>query len=103
QQRMDHMKILIPSTPATGHLNPLLAISRMLLAEGHEVAFLTGTAFRNRIESSGAKFFALPSGADFDPGEVLSVMPELRNIARGIEWLRVACERIFADPIVAQH
>jgi MGT family glycosyltransferase len=99
---MDHMKILIPSTPATGHLNPLLAISRMLLAEGHEVAFLTGTAFSNRIESSGAKFFALPPGADLDPGEVLSV-PELRNIAPGIEWLRVACERIFADPIVAQH
>src|ERR1700747_1965948 len=99
---MDHMKILIPSTPATGHLNPLLAISRILLAEGHEVAFLTGTAFSNRIEGSGAKFFALPSGADCDLSEILSVVPELKDIAPGIEWLRVASERIFADPIVAQ-
>jgi UDP:flavonoid glycosyltransferase YjiC (YdhE family) len=30
------MKILFASTPATGHLNPLLAIARILLAEGHE-------------------------------------------------------------------
>jgi UDP:flavonoid glycosyltransferase YjiC (YdhE family) len=43
------MKILIASTPATGHLNPLLAITRILLAEGHEIAFLTGTAFRPRL------------------------------------------------------
>jgi MGT family glycosyltransferase len=97
------MKILIPSTPATGHLNPLLAIARILLAEGHEIAFLTGSAFRSRIESSGAKFFALPAGADFDLREILSVVPELKSIAPGIEWLRVACERLFADAIPAQH
>ena len=59
------MKILFASTPATGHLNPLLAITRILLAEGHEITFLTGSAFRARIESSGAKFVSLPMGADF--------------------------------------
>ena len=32
----DHMKILIVSTPMTGHLNPLLAIGSILIAEGHE-------------------------------------------------------------------
>jgi UDP:flavonoid glycosyltransferase YjiC (YdhE family) len=44
------MKILFASTPATGHINPLLAIVRMLRAEGHEITFLTGSAFRTRIE-----------------------------------------------------
>jgi hypothetical protein len=39
-------EILFASTRATGHLDPLLAISRILLAEGHEITFLTGTAFR---------------------------------------------------------
>ena len=97
------MKILIASTPATGHLNPLLAITRILLAEGHEIAFLTGTAFRARIESSGAKFFSLPAGADFDLREILSVVPELKSIPPGLEWMRVACERIFVDAIPAQH
>jgi UDP:flavonoid glycosyltransferase YjiC (YdhE family) len=31
------MKVLIVSTPATGHLNPLLPIGRSLMEEGHEV------------------------------------------------------------------
>ena len=97
------MKILIASTPATGHLNPLLAITRILLAEGHEIAFLTGTAFRARIESSGVKFFSFPAGADFDLREILSVVPELKSIPPGLEWLRVACERMFVDAIPAQH
>jgi len=97
------VKILIASTPATGHLNPLLAITRILLAEGHEIAFLTGTAFRARIESSGVKFFSFPAGADFDLREILSVVPELKSIPPGLEWLRVACERIFVDAIPAQH
>jgi MGT family glycosyltransferase len=97
------MKILFASTPATGHLNPLLAITRILLSEGHEIAFLTGTAFRARIEASGLKFFPLPAGADFDLREILSVVPELESIPPGPEWLRVACERIFVDAIPAQH
>jgi UDP:flavonoid glycosyltransferase YjiC (YdhE family) len=56
------MKILIASTPATGHLNPLLAIGRVLIAEGHELAFLSGSVLRGRIEAIGAKFHALPEG-----------------------------------------
>ena len=67
------MKILIASTPATGHLNPLLAIGRILIAEGHEIAFLTGSASAHRIEGIGAKFHPLPAGADFD----------LRGLRRG--------------------
>jgi MGT family glycosyltransferase len=97
------MNILFASTPATGHLNPLLAIVRILMAEGHQVGFLTGTAFRNRIESSGARFYALPPEVDFDLRNILSVVPELKNIPPGMEWLRVACERIFVDAIPAQH
>ena len=97
------MKILIPTMPATGHINPLLAITRILLAESHEVAFLTGSAFSDRIEGSGAKFFALPAGADFDLRDILSIVPELKEIPPGLEWMRVASERIFIDAIPAQH
>ncbi|WP_448030452.1 hypothetical protein [Bradyrhizobium liaoningense] len=38
----------------------MLAISRILLDDNHEIAFLTGIAFRDRIEASGAQFLALP-------------------------------------------
>ena len=97
------MKILFASTPATGHLNPLLAITRVLLAEGHEITFLTGSAYRDRIQSSGAKFVSLPNGADFDLREILSVAPELKDVPPGLQWFRIAIERIFVDALPAQH
>jgi MGT family glycosyltransferase len=96
------MKILIASTPATGHLNPLLAIGRVLIADGHEVAFLSGSTLRSRIEGIGAKFHAFPAGADFDLRDFTSVAPELKSIPPGPDWLRVAMERVFVDPIPAQ-
>jgi MGT family glycosyltransferase len=97
------MKILVASTPAIGHLNPLLAITRFLMAEGHEIAFLSGTALRDRIDASGAKFFALPAAADLDLRVFDKAVPELKNIPPGPEWLRIAMERLFVDIVPAQH
>src|ERR1700738_3684400 len=97
------VRILIASTPATGHLNPLLAIGRILIAEGHGVVGLSGNALRERIEGIGAKFRPLPAGADFDLRDIVSVVPELKNIPPGLEWLRIAIERVFVDTIPTQH
>jgi UDP:flavonoid glycosyltransferase YjiC (YdhE family) len=99
----DRVKILIASTPATGHLNPLLTIGRILNAEGHEVVGLSGSALRERIEGIGAEFRPLPAGADFDMRDILSVVPELRNIPPGPQWLRVAIKRLFVDTVPAQY
>jgi UDP:flavonoid glycosyltransferase YjiC (YdhE family) len=99
----DRVRILISSTPAMGHLNPLLTIGRILIAEGHEVVGLSGSALRESIEGIGAEFRPLPAGADFDLRDLLSVVPELKNIPPGPEWLRVAIERVFVDTIPAQH
>ena len=78
------MKILIACMPATGHLNPLLAVTRILLAEGHEITFLTGSVFRARIESSGAKFVSLQGAADIDGRDIHSAVPELKDIPPGL-------------------
>jgi MGT family glycosyltransferase len=97
------MKILFASTPLTGHLNPLLAIARCLIAEGHEIAFLSGSLLRDRIEAIGAKFHAFPEGADVDLRDFASVAPELKTMPPGPDWLRVAVERVFVDAVPAQH
>ncbi len=70
-----HIKILIVSTPATGHLNPLLAIGHLLIAEGHGIAFLSGSVLRDRIEGIGARFHAFPANADFDLRDFDTVAP----------------------------
>ncbi|CAB3754761.1 glycosyltransferase [Paraburkholderia solisilvae] len=97
------MKILIASTPASGLFNPLLAIGRILIAAGHEVTALTGSAFRQRVEGIGAKFHPLPAQVDFDPGNIHAVAPELKNTRPGPEWLRISLERVFVDSIRGQH
>jgi hypothetical protein len=97
------MKIILASTPAVGHLNPLLAIGRILISEGHEVVGLTGTALRDRIEGIGAKFHPLPVGADFDLRDVPAVVPELSEMSPGPARSRVHIVRIFVDPIPAQY
>jgi MGT family glycosyltransferase len=97
------MRILVASTPATGHLNPLLSISRMLIAKGHEVVGLTGTALRKQVEGIGAEFYPLPAAADFDLRNFNSVVPELKDIPPGPERSRKSMERVFVDTVPAQY
>jgi UDP:flavonoid glycosyltransferase YjiC (YdhE family) len=97
------MKILMASTPATGHINPMLAIGHVLMAEGHELVCLSGTWLRDRIEDAGMKFRALIPAADLDLRDILSAAPELKVIPPGPEWLRVALERIFVDRVGPQN
>jgi MGT family glycosyltransferase len=96
------MKVLIASTPATGHLNPLLMVARGLLEESHEVAFLTGSVLRSRVEAVGAGFRSFPAGADLDLRKLDEAVPELKNIEPGPKRSRVAMERIFVDTLPAQ-
>jgi MGT family glycosyltransferase len=97
------MKVLMASTPATGHLNPLLAITAFLIEHGHEVIFLSGTAYRRRIEKSGATFHALPGVADVDLQDFNTVAPALMSIEPGLDWLRVAMDKIFIDKVSDQY
>jgi UDP:flavonoid glycosyltransferase YjiC (YdhE family) len=85
------MKILLASTPATGHLNPLLAVARILIAEGHQVVGLSGSSLRDRIEGIGAKFRSLCGNADFDPQEIVAEIPELRPRRRGLNGCASYC------------
>ena len=97
------MKILIASTPATGHINPMFSLGNILVKAGHEVVGLSGNAMRDRIEASGAKFCAFPPEADLDLRNVLAVFPELANISPGLEMSRFYSERGLIDPMRAQH
>ena len=97
------MKILIASTPATGHLDPLLAIGRILMAEGHEVAGLSANAMRPRIEEMGAEFHPFPAGADFDLRRIPFEAAAAKHLAPAPEQLLARRERVFVAPVAAQH
>jgi MGT family glycosyltransferase len=99
----DRMKILIASTPATGHINPMFSIGHMLVSEGHEVVGLSANAMRDRIEGVGATFRAFPPAADLDFRDVDAIFPERKHIPPGPEQSRFSLERAFIDPLAAQY
>jgi hypothetical protein len=54
------VKILIASTLATGHLNPLLTIGRILIAEGHEVVGFRAARCASPSKPSGQNSAPFP-------------------------------------------
>ena len=47
-------KILMLNLPSHGHVNPTLAITKELIARGHEVTYLITDEFRKKVEATGA-------------------------------------------------
>ncbi len=58
------MRVLITSTPGTGHLHPIVPLARELVSAGHDVVWATGKASCPKVESYG--FRAVPCGLDSD-------------------------------------
>jgi MGT family glycosyltransferase len=97
------VKIILASNPFMGHLNPLLAIGRILIAEGHQVAGLTATIMRKRIEAIGATFYPFPGRADQDLSDLTAIYPEFGLMPPGLEKARFSVERLFIDMIPGQY
>lgn len=53
-------KIAFINIPAHGHTNPTLAVTKALLARGHEVIYYSGEEMRSHIERTGADFRPYP-------------------------------------------
>jgi UDP:flavonoid glycosyltransferase YjiC (YdhE family) len=58
-------RFLICTKPAPGHVNPALPVARELVGRGHEVRWYTGTAFRKRVEETGARWIPVRAAPDF--------------------------------------
>ena len=97
------MKILIASTPAPGHLNPLLSVGRAAQSQGHEVVALCAHAMRGLVEASGATFRGFPPVADFDLRNVATEFPGFADVPSGPDRNLFIVKRAFVDTIPAQH
>jgi hypothetical protein len=92
------------STPASGHLYPLLTAGRTLLSHGHEVVMLSAHAMRELIEDTGATVRGFPPMADFDLRNVEDELPGyFGDIPAGPELNLWALKRASVDTIPAQH
>lgn len=58
-------RLLIATTPADGHVNPVLSIARQLTERGHDVRWYTGRAYHQKVTSTGAAPEPMRAGHDF--------------------------------------
>src|SRR5882757_7217628 len=54
---MSHFGVL--SYKGTGHLNPLIALSRQLVARGHRVTFFQTSELEGKVRLRGLEFYAV--------------------------------------------
>ncbi len=93
--------LLICSTPVHGHVTPLLAVARHLVASGHRVRFLTGARYQATVEATGATFLPLPAEADYDDTDMDAAFPGRVGL-KGPAGIRYDLGTIFLAPAPAQ-
>ena len=70
-------RFMLTTMPFTGHVAPLSAVAEALVARGHDVRFYTGAAFRERVESTGARLVPWRVAPDFDENDISATFPRL--------------------------
>ncbi|MFM5669672.1 glycosyltransferase [Aeromonas hydrophila] len=93
--------ILLAATATPGHVNPMLAAARLLVAQGHRVLMLCGALFEQRIREAGAEFVPFAPEVDFDYRALERHFPERASLS-GTAQMALALRRFFAAPM-AQH
>jgi MGT family glycosyltransferase len=94
-------KFLISAMPFTGHIAPMRAVAAALVARGHDVRFYSGAAFRERVESSGARFVPWSAAPNFDENDVSATFPRLVG-EKGMGQLLRNVEDMFINTAPAQ-
>jgi len=89
---MSHFGVL--SYKGTGHLNPLIALSRQLMAHGNRVTFFQKPELEALVRQSGSEFS--PIGATKSSGEHRQTDIQ-RSALSGIAALRYSVRRIIGD------
>lgn len=92
---------LLCANPVQGHVAPIIAIARDLVARGHDVTVLTGSRFREAVEAAGAAHRALGGIADYDDRVMQDHLPD-RDKYRGIAKLQYDIQTIFIKTVPDQ-
>ena len=94
-------RFLLTAMPFTGHIAPTLPVAQALVARGHDVRFYTGSAFRDRIEGSGAVFVPWRKAPDFDENNLAPTFPRLGG-EKGLRQLLINVADLFIGTAPAQ-
>lgn len=89
-------KFLIMTGPYPGHVTPTIPIARKLVERGHEVVWITGRMYRDKVETIGARFHPLPKKLDPNGIEFYDFRPKLKEL-KGLRQIRYYIKHVFLD------
>ena len=92
-------RFLIMTGPFAGHVAPTKPIARKLVERGHEVVWLTGRRYKDKVEATGARFYPLPKESDPNGMEIYDFWPELKEL-KGLAYIKWAIKHEFLDACV---
>jgi UDP:flavonoid glycosyltransferase YjiC (YdhE family) len=91
-------RFLAATMPIVGHVAPLAAVVRTLVARGHDVVWYGSSFFRQRIEATGARFELIRSSVDYGDADLNGRFPERTQYA-GLKQVVWDFEHLFVGSI----
>ena len=95
-------RIIVATTPQTGHVLPLLSLVSPLKRQGYDITFITGSKAKSLVEAQGIRHVTLQGNANYDATDVNQTFPERRSIPAGPALLDYDFRVLFIDPMVDQ-
>lgn len=92
-------RLLVTTTPLTGHVQPMLPIASELVARGHELVWITGAKFAQSVRATGAEFVAMSD--DWDDADLERAFPALAGV-RGFKRVKLQLRKMFIEPMATQ-
>jgi UDP:flavonoid glycosyltransferase YjiC (YdhE family) len=89
-------RFLITTGPYPGHIAPSIPIVQKLVEGGHEIVWITGREYKEKVESTGARFHPLPKESDPDGMEIYDWHTELKKLTR-LAQIKYWVKHIFLD------
>ena len=96
-------EILITCLPGYGHVEKMRAIAAGLVERGYSVTFITASVYRKGIETTGARFIPLKSGADIDMDRLDETHPQFWSMPQGKERHEYAFRTFVVGPVKDSH
>lgn len=92
-------RILLGSTPASGHVRPGMPIARELVARGHEVVWYTDDRFATSVGRTGARHVGFTVARDIDETDLDGSFPGRAAVRPGIAQLKFDLRALFIDTV----
>ncbi|KAH8659169.1 hypothetical protein BGZ60DRAFT_382178 [Tricladium varicosporioides] len=95
--------VIIGCTPVYGHLAPVRAIAKDLIAKGFEITFVSSSHWKTTIEEIGADFVPIEGYGDWYEGDLATRWAERNLLPPGPVQLAYDLEECFIKSIPSQH